>query len=178
MRHLTSSLPALVLSAAAALAALVVAAPSGAADRPGQSLSIERCQGTMQIRGRGYVNIRVAPGALTFVDQSPSDGFSPTVGGVPRGKLFATSGREITAILLGGRYRVSMRGFVSISARGDGLVQLMPDPGSTCDVRVGDVPRPVSPGEPVRIGFGGVLDGSSAASAPAPSGDTRDGNRN
>jgi hypothetical protein len=150
--------------AAAALAASASAAVAGGEASPNEVLSIEGVQGAIQIRGRGILNMRVAQGSVQIVDQSPSDQFSPRVGGIPRGKAYKTSGTDLSILILGGRYKIVVRGTgISVSARGDGTVVVLgePDPnGAAGTIRIGDTVRQIPTGES-KASFGGGPSGPS-----------------
>lgn len=172
MRHSIITLPvAVALGAIALLPAGGVAGAARTSNSGGSSevLSIENAQGTYQVRGRGYLNMRVTQGAVLVVDLTPTDRFSPYLGGVPRGRSSGTSGRDINLYVLGGRYRVLVRGSgINISARGDGLVQMLGEADSTGNVgtiRIGDLVSPIEVGEG-RASFGGTGGGDGG---PGPS---------
>ncbi len=154
---------------------LALAGPAvGAASGPNEVLSIENAQGVFQVRGRGIVNMRVQQGTVLVQDLTPTDRFSPYLGGVPRGRSASLTGSNVNLYVLGGRYKISVRGSgVNISARGDGLVVMLGEPdetGNAGTIRIGDAVRPIAPGES-KASFGIAGDPSAAAPpAPAPSG--------
>jgi hypothetical protein len=148
-----------------------VSAGSGGSS-PNEVLSIEAGRGTFQIRGRGYLNMRVAEGTVLIQDLTPADRFSPYLGGVPRGKSSGVTGRDVNAYILGGRYKITVRGSgISISARGDGTVQVTGEPdetGSAGTMRIGDTVRPVPAGDS-KTSFGGQSSGSTSGSSSSGS---------
>lgn len=170
----------LILAASVAACAIAVAGAAAADDRlaasPSEVLSIEDAQGTIRIVGRGYLNMRVTQGTVTVVDQSPADRFSPYLGGVPRGKSSSLSGRDINMYVLGGRYKVTVRGSgINISARGDGVVLLsgtLDATGSAGTIRIGDLVRPIAEGD-AKASFGGVQTGDSSGGGSSSSGSGR-----
>jgi hypothetical protein len=167
---------ALLVPALASAVMLVSVSASVAASNPNEVLSIEGAHGTIQIRGRGFLNMRVAQGVVQIVDSSPTDQFSPRVGGVPRGRSSSARGNDINVLILGGRYKVLVRGTgISVSARGDGQVTIAGESdasGGAGTVRIGDAVRPIAIGES-RAVFGG-LQGAEPSTGPAaaPTGTT------
>lgn len=152
--------PVVVAAAFATLAAATAGTAAGA--RPASAnevLSIENAAGTIKITGRGYLNMRVTQGSVLVVDQTPADRFSPYLGGVPRGRSSGATGRDINLYVLGGRYKVTVRGSgISISARGDGVAVVQGVPDATGDagtIRVGEVVWPIAQGD-ARVGFGAM----------------------
>jgi hypothetical protein len=158
-------------------ALFAAAGSAGAATSgPNEVLSIEKAQGSFQILGRGFLNLRVQQGTVFVEDLTPSDRFSPYLGGVPvpRGKSSGTTGNDVRVRVLGGRYRISVRGSgVSISARGDGFVVMSGEPddtGNAGTIRIGDAVRPIALGES-KAAFGVAGDPSAVPTpAPVPSG--------
>ena len=170
----------LILAASMAACAIAVAGAGAASDDrlanpnpiPSAVLSIENAQGTFRIVGRGYLNMRITQGTVMVVDQSPTDRFSPYLGGVPRGRSSSVSGRDINMYVLGGRYKVTVRGSgINISARGDGVVLLsgtLDASGSAGTIRIGDLVRPIAQGD-ARESFGGVQTGDGSAGGSSAS---------
>ena len=166
MRLLALTVLALALSAATA---------TGAARAPGGSLSIVGGRGAIQITGNKALIGTIEKGSLKITDLTPSDGSSPFVNGVPRGKDVWLRGQNIRFRILKGHYRIVARGDgISISAYGNGTAVLDGDPdqggatglfavgGATCvgtDI-AGCAPLPV---EATKATFG-VKDGSATSS--------------
>lgn len=177
-------LPIVTLLAAAAALAGSAAGAAGtsraAGASPNEVLSIEDGQGRFEIRGRGYLNMRIEQGAVTIVDQTPGDRYSPYLGGVPRGRTSGVSGRDINLYVLGGRYKVVVRGSgINISARGDGVVLLTGEldaTGTAGTIRIGDVVRPVAAGD-ARAAFGPTVSSPSGASGSSSPSDGGQGGR-
>lgn len=150
------------------LALLLVAAAPALAGGDAQdnavpgTLAIEAGSGVFQIKGRGVVIGRVERGWIQVVDASPADPWSPRVNGVPRGRSYVYRGTDVNFIIPGGRFKILIRGEgISISARGDGLVQVDGDaslPGALAvgTIQVGDGPAREIPDQPVRVTFGGT----------------------
>ncbi len=152
--------------ALAATSATAVAAPGSST---GGSLLVEGGRGTVQVVGRGALVGRVERGSVKITDLSASDQWSPRVNGVPRGKVVWIRGSNISFYVPGGRYKLVARGEgISISARGDGIVNLDGEPdavGATGQYAVGDqAPQPVPVGS-LRIQFGGPEPAPSDGSA-------------
>jgi hypothetical protein len=188
MRRTTTTLRLLLAAIAAAVAvgALAVSASgAGAASSNPTSatssevLSIENAQGRFEVRGRGYLNMRVSQGTVVVVDQSPTDRFSPYLAGVPRGKTSGATGRDINMYVLGGRYKVTVRGTgVNISARGEGVVVMTGEADATGNVgtiRIGDLVRPIAVGD-AKATFGGLAtaDASGSSGGSSQTGSGRD----
>lgn len=173
MRRSILTLCLTVAASAALLALSAGGAGAASGDRAGASpnevLSIENGNGVFRVTGRGTLIMRITQGTVVVVDQTPADRFSPYLGGVPRGRSSSAGGRDINLYVLGGRYKVTVRGSgINISARGDGTVLLQGVPDSTGDagtIRVGDLVRPIAEGE-AKAGFGtyATPDPSSSAS--------------
>jgi hypothetical protein len=119
---------AVALAASAALAAAAPPKP------PAGALSIEGGNGFVVIRGNGGLLGRVAKGSVEVLDLTPSDAWRPVVNGSRRAGKYSTKGPNVSFRILGGDYRVTIRGEgISISARGSGVVTLL------------GVPAPLSP---------------------------------
>jgi hypothetical protein len=111
----------------------VLVAPAAvlAADAPKRSgaLSIERAMGTIRVTARGGVLGRVDSGSIQFVDLSPNDRWFPVVNGLGRGVVVTLKGDGISFRLLGGQYKLVVRGKgISIAARGHGSAVLDGEP--------------------------------------------------
>jgi hypothetical protein len=115
---------ALSILLAAALAA--PAAVLGADQRAGNgTLSVEQANGTIKVTARGGVLGRMSSGSIQFFDLTPDDRWFPVVNGIGRGVFVSYRGDEISFRLLGGQYRLVVRGKgISISARGAGSAML------------------------------------------------------
>lgn len=135
--EMRTRLPALLLLALAlpVAAAAATRAPSG-------SLSVEDGRGTVVVKGSGVIIGRVGSGSVQIADLTPNDRWVPIVNGVPRQKGAALRGVNISFRLLGGQYRVTVRGEgISVGARGKGTALLDGEPdalGSTGVYVVGD----------------------------------------
>jgi hypothetical protein len=115
------SLVALAVLAALALPALAPAARNA----PAGSLSIEGATGTVVLRAKGGVIGRVARGSVQIVDLTPKDKWSPTINGLSRGAKVWLRGENLSFRLLGGQYRLLVKGEgISLAARGKGQAQL------------------------------------------------------
>jgi hypothetical protein len=124
---------------ALALSLLVVALPtvSLATRPPAGALSIEGGKGVVVIRGNGGLLGRLAKGAVEIVDLTPADQWKPTVNGVSRSRRTYLKGANVSFRILGGDYRVSVKGEgISISARGTGVATLLGLPGLTGDTGI------------------------------------------
>jgi hypothetical protein len=109
--------------------ALSATAATGAARAPGGSLSIVGGRGTIQITGNKALIGTIEKGSLKITDLTPTDGSSPFVNGVPRGKEVWLRGQNIRFRILKGRYKIVARGDgISISAYGTGTAVLDGDP--------------------------------------------------
>jgi hypothetical protein len=116
---------------AAALAASAALAAPPAPKPPAGALSIEGGKGFVVVRGNGGLLGRVARGSVEVLDLTPADAWRPVVNGSRRTGKFSTKGVNLSFRILGGDYRITIRGEgISISARGDGVVTLLgvPDP--------------------------------------------------
>jgi hypothetical protein len=112
----------------------VALAAAPAVKAPAGALSIEDGKGFVVIRGNGGLLGRVAKGSVEVLDLTPADAWRPVVNGSRRPGRFSTKGSNVSFRILGGDYRVTIRGEgISISARGDGVVTLL------------GVPAPLSP---------------------------------
>jgi hypothetical protein len=114
------------------LLALALAAPAVvlAADRKASgTLSVEQANGSIKITARGGVLGRVSSGTIQFFDLTPDDRWFPVVNGIGRGVYVSYRGDEISFRLLGGQYKLVLRGKgISISARGSGSAMLDGEP--------------------------------------------------
>jgi hypothetical protein len=118
------------------LTVLLVALPavSYATRAPMGALSVEGGKGLVIVRGNGGLLGRLARGTVEFVDFTPNDQWQPIVNGVARGRRTYLRGTNLSFRILGGDYRVGVKGDgISISARGSGVVTLLGMPGPTGD---------------------------------------------
>ena len=166
MRLLALTLLALTMSAATA---------TGAARAPGGSLSIVGGRGSVQVTGTKALIGTIDKGSLKITDLTPTDGSSPFVNGVPRGKDVWLRGQNIRFRILKGHYKIVARGDgISISAYGSGTAVLDGDPdqvgatgvfavgGATC-VGTDTVGCASLPLDATKVSFG-VKDGSAPSS--------------
>lgn len=110
-----------------ALAVPVTATATGRA--PSGSLSIEGGRGTVVVKGSGGIIGRVDAGSVQIVDQTPNDRWAVIVNGIARPRGFAVRGANVNFRLLGGQYRVTIRGEgIAIAARGRGVASLTGEP--------------------------------------------------
>jgi hypothetical protein len=118
-----------VRSLALGLVALALALPVGvsaASKPPAGALSIEGGKGVVVIRGNGGLLGRVGHGSVEIVDLSPGDSWRPAVNGAVRSRKSTTRGSNVTFRILGGEYRVTIKGEgISVSARGAGAASLL-----------------------------------------------------
>ncbi len=115
------------------LAAPAASLASSGAARSGGSLSIVGGRGQVTLRGNGAVLGRMDSGSIQIVDLSPADRWTPavSVGGKPArsGAVVVTTGDQVTFRLLGGQYRIILRGAgISISAIGKGNAKIVGAP--------------------------------------------------
>ena len=127
---------ALPLMLAAALGGALAAVAAEKPNRAG-TLSVERANGVLKIAARGGVLGRIDAGSIQFIDLTPNDRWFPVVNGIGRGIAVTHRGENITFRLLGGQYRLCVRGRgISISARGHGSALLDGDPDQTGDTGI------------------------------------------
>jgi hypothetical protein len=126
---------ALILFVCAIASSVALAGSAAAAARGNGELSLERGRGSAMLEMRGVVLGRLTAGTLRVTDLTPRDRFAPTVSGRkvtaerigPKTTLYRGVG--IRFKLLGGRYRIVLRGAgMSVSAVGRGQVVLDGDP--------------------------------------------------
>ena len=112
---------------------LGLAVPVGvlaAAKPPAGALSIEGGKGVIVVRGNGGLLGRVARGSVEVVDLTPGDAWRPVVNGIPRQRRIVSKGANLSFRILGGDYRVTVKGEgISVSARGSGVATLLGMPG-------------------------------------------------
>lgn len=124
------ALPLLLLAVVVPTATLATRAPAGA-------LSIEGGKGVVVVRGNGGLLGRLGRGSVELVDLTPADQWRPTVNGVPRSRRTFLKGANVSFRILGGDYRISVKGeSISISARGTGVATLLGVPGLTGDTGI------------------------------------------
>ena len=119
---------------ALALSLLVVVLPAAtlATRAPAGALSIEGGKGVIVVRGNGGLLGRLGRGTVELVDLTPADQWRPTVNGVQRSRRTILKGTNVSFRILGGDYRVSVKGDgISISARGTGVATLLGVAGLT-----------------------------------------------
>ena len=119
--------------------ALVAPLAAFAAEKPNRAgtLSVERANGVLKIAARGGVLGRIDAGSIQFIDLTPNDRWFPVVNGIGRGIAVTHRGENISFRLLGGQYRLTVRGRgISISARGHGSALLDGDPDETGDTGI------------------------------------------
>ena len=125
------------LALAVSLLAVVLPAASIATRAPAGALSIEGGKGIVVVRGNGGLLGRLSRGAVDLVDLTPADQWKPTLNGVARNRRTYLKGTNISFRILGGDYRISVRGEgISISARGTGTATLLGIPGLTGDTGI------------------------------------------
>ena len=111
---------------AAAVAASAALATAATAKQPAGALSIEGGKGFVVVRGNGGLLGRVARGSVEVLDLTPADAWRPVVNGSRRPARFSARGANLSFRILGGDYRVTIRGEgISVSARGSGIVTLL-----------------------------------------------------
>ena len=139
--------------------------------------SVESGRGKIVLNGSGVLVGRLVSGQLEIKDLTLSDGFSPRVRGVPRGKVVKLRGKDVGFYIPGGRYRIVVRGEgISLSARGTGVVVLDGEPDSVGEMgsyAVDDQAALPLPDEPTRVPFGKLPDDPSTD--PKKSGGAADG---
>jgi hypothetical protein len=110
--------------------ALLLPATALAQARPAPgSLSIEGGRGVVAIKGQGGV-LGKLNGVLQIVDLTPNDRWAPSVNGeVVRGSNVRLRGDGISFRLLGGKFKLVLRGdSIAVSARGRGVAVLKAEP--------------------------------------------------
>src|SRR5262245_4670746 len=101
------------------------AAVLAAAKPPAGALSVESGKGVIVLRANGGLLGRVARGSVELVDMSQNDSWRPTINGTTRARKVTAKGSNLTFRILGGEYRLVVRGEgISVSARGIGVVTL------------------------------------------------------
>jgi hypothetical protein len=121
------------------LAALVAPAAILAADSPKRAgtLSVEGAVGVVKVTARGGLLGRIESGSIQVVDLSPNDRWFPVVNGLGRGVVVTMKGENISFRLLGGQYRLVLRGRgISIAARGQGSALLDGEPDDVGDTGI------------------------------------------
>jgi hypothetical protein len=112
-----------------ALAAPAVVFAADPPKRASGALSVERAMGTIRVTARGGLLGRIDSGSIQLVDLSPNDRWFPVVNGLGRGVVVTLRGDDISFRLLGGQYRLVVRGRgISIAARGHGSAVLDGEP--------------------------------------------------
>jgi hypothetical protein len=99
--------------------ALAAKAPSAG------TLSVESGVGVVTITGRGALLGRIDSGSVKIVDLTPDDRWWPLINGLSGIDAVPLKGRNLTFRVLGGEYRIVVRGEgISIAARGRGVATL------------------------------------------------------
>lgn len=125
------------LALALSLLAVVLPTATLATRAPAGALSIEGGKGIIVVRGNGGLLGRLGRGSVELVDLTPADQWKPTVNGVTRSRRTFLKGANVSFRILGGDYRVSVKGDgISISARGSGVATLLGVPGLTGDTGI------------------------------------------
>jgi hypothetical protein len=160
-----AALTLLVLALAAPATVLAAKAPSVG------TLSIEGGVGAITITGRGAVLGRVVFGSVKVVDLTPTDRWDAMINGVAGIEAYPLKGRNLTFRIVGGEYRIVVRGEgISIAARGRGVATFDGEPnldGSTGIWTVGrdvDCRRAAELCEPVPDSFRKVAFGTEGSS--------------
>ena len=134
LTHVTRPVPILkspMRIAALTLLALALAVPAAlAAKAPSAgTLSVEGGVGVVTITGRGALLGRMVSGTVKIVDLTPDDRWWPLVNGASGIEAVPLKGRNLTFRILGGEYRITVRGEgISIAARGRGQATLDGEP--------------------------------------------------
>jgi len=121
------------------LAALTVPTAVLAADPPKRAgaLSVEGAMGVVKVTARGGLLGRIESGSIQLVDLTPNDRWFPVVNGLGRGIVVTMKGENISFRLLGGQYRLVLRGKgISIAARGQGSAVLDGEPDEVGDTGI------------------------------------------
>ena len=124
----------LLLAAGLAVPAAVLAAEG---PKRAGTLSVEGAMGQVRVQARGGLLGRVESGSIQLVDLTPNDRWFPVVNGIGRGVLVTYRGENITFRLLGGSYRLVLKGRgISIAARGHGWALLDGEPNEIGDTGI------------------------------------------
>ena len=114
--------------AALTLLAFALASTAAVAGTPQQAagtLSVEGATGAVTVTGRGAVLGRLVSGSVRIVDLTPDDRWEPMINGIAGIESYTLKGRNLSFRLLGGEYRIVVRGEgISIAARGRGVATL------------------------------------------------------
>jgi hypothetical protein len=155
----------LTLLLAAALTAPAAVLAADAPKRAG-ALSVEGAMGMVKVTARGGLLGRIESGSMQLIDLTPNDRWFPVVNGLGRGVVVTLKGENISFRVLGGQYRLVLRGRgISIAARGHGSALLHGEPDDVGDTGIwatgGDADcrrKPEScsrvPEQPRRVFFG------------------------
>jgi hypothetical protein len=128
----TALLSLLLAAGLAAPAVLAADAPKRAG-----TLSVEGAMGTVKVTARGGVLGRIDSGSIQLVDLTPNDRWFPVINGLGRAVIVSLKGDNITFRLLGGQYRLVLRGRgISIAARGHGSATLDGEPNEVGDTGI------------------------------------------
>jgi hypothetical protein len=112
--------------AALALLAFALASTAAVAATPSAgTLSVEGAVGVVTVTGRGAVLGRVVSGSVRIVDTSPDDRWEPMINGIAGIESYTLKGRNLSFRVLGGEYRIVLRGEgISLAARGRGVATI------------------------------------------------------
>jgi hypothetical protein len=89
------------------------------------TLSVEGAAGIVTVTGRGAVLGRVVSGSVRIVDVSPDDRWEPMINGIAGIESYTLKGRNLSFRVLGGDYRIVLRGEgISLAARGRGVATI------------------------------------------------------
>jgi hypothetical protein len=115
-----------------ALAAVATPAALAARDSSDGTVTVVSARGTVVVQAKGAVIGRLDSGTLEITDLSPDDDSDPVVVGQGKEKLRGIArtwrGQKLTFRLIGGSYRVVVKGVgIDVSAVGRGFVLLKGD---------------------------------------------------
>lgn len=114
------------IAALALLAFALASTTAVAANAPSVgTLSVEGAAGVITVTGRGAVLGRVVSGSVRIVDVSPDDRWEPMINGIAGIESYTLKGRNLSFRILGGDYRIVLRGEgISLAARGRGVASI------------------------------------------------------
>jgi hypothetical protein len=128
----------LLVLALAAPASVLAAKPSAG------TLSVEGAVGVVTVAGKGAVLGRVLQGSVRIVDNTPEDRWEPMINGIAGVPSYSLRGKNLTFRILGGDYRLVVRGEgISLAARGRGVATLDGDFALTGDAGIWTVGRDI-----------------------------------
>jgi len=167
-----------VLLAGVLIAGAVVASTLAAHVPPGV-LSVEGGKGVIVVRANGGLLGRLGKGSVELVDLSTGDPWKPTLNGVTRSKRAFLRGSNVNFRILGGDYRLTVKGEgISISARGSGVATMLGVAGLTGDTGIyaadvnADCESSPDQCQPIptvltRVTFGGASDTTTSTTVPS-----------